>query len=67
MLKKEGTKVSKLAGKQLSDKIIPSAIDVAGSKIADKIASLKMNDKEDTKEIIIPPDKTEQILNDLRL
>ena len=56
MLKKEGRKVSKLAGKQLSDKIIPSEIDVAGSKIADKIASLKMNDKEDTEDIIIPPD-----------
>ena len=44
MLKKEGTKV---AGKQLSDKIFPAAADLAGSKIADKITSLKVSDKEE--------------------
>ena len=43
-LKKEGSKVGKLAGKQLSDKVVPAAIDLAGSKIADKITSLKMSD-----------------------
>ena len=60
MLKKEGIKVGKLAGKQLSSKIIPSAIDVAGSKIADKITSLKVKDEPEIKEqqeIIIPLDK----------
>ena len=37
VLKKEGSKIGKLAGKQLSDKIIPAAVDLTGSKIADKI------------------------------
>ena len=37
ILKKEGLKVGKLAGKQVSEKIIPAAVDLAGSKIADKI------------------------------
>ena len=40
-LKKEGSKFGKLAGKQLSEKIIPAAVDLAGSRIADKITSLK--------------------------
>ena len=51
------------ATKQLTDKIIPAAIDVAGSKIADKIKSLK---EEPQEEIIIPPEKRQQIINDLR-
>ena len=82
VLKSEGKKIGKLAGKQLSDKIILSGIDVAGSKIADKITSLKSKDlaedlkvkddktpeiEEDSTEIIIPPEKRQQILNDLRL
>ena len=72
MLKKEGTKVDKLAGKQLSDKIIPAAVDLAGSKIADKITSLKVSDNQEPKEeieeeIIIPPHQRQKIINDLRL
>ena len=52
MLKKERTKVGKLTGKQLSDKIIPAAVDLAGSKIADKITSLKiLGDQEPQEEI----------------
>ena len=47
--KKEGLKVGKLAGKQLSDRIIPAAADLAGSEIADKITSLKMSDQEPQK------------------
>ena len=40
--------------KQLSDKIIPAAVDVAGSKLADKITSLKaIDEKEPEEEIII--------------
>ena len=45
-LEKEGLKVGKLAGQQVSDKIIPAAIDLAGSKIADKITSLKVPEQE---------------------
>ena len=73
-LKKEGIKVGKLAGKQLSEKIIPAAVDLAGSKIADKITSLKVLDNqeqqeeiEEEEEIIIPPHQKQKIINVLRL
>ena len=73
MLKKEGLKVGKLAGKQLSEKIIPAAIDLAGSKIADKITSLKVSDNQEPQEeieeeeIIIPPHQIQKTIDDLRL
>ena len=70
-LKKERLKFGKLAGKQIPDKIIPAAVDLAGSKIADKITSLKseqpQKELEEDQEIIIPPDKRQQIIDDLRL
>ena len=64
-LKKEGLKVGKLAGKKVSDKILRSAIDLAGSKIADKITSLKIKPEEqepqeeiqEEQEIIIPSER----------
>ena len=68
MLKKEGTKVDKLAGKQVSEKIIPAVVDLAGSKIADKITSLKVSnnqepqDKIEEEEIIIPPHQRQKKL-----
>ena len=68
--KKEGSKIGKLAGKQLSDKTIPAAVDVAGSKIADKITSLKGEEPqeiEEDQEIIIPPQQKQKIIDDLRL
>ena len=43
---KYGQKLKREFGKQLSDKTIPAAFDVAGSKIADKITSLKVKDEE---------------------
>ena len=49
-LKKEGLKVGKLAGKQLSEKIIPAAVDLAGSNIADEITSLKMSSDQEPQE-----------------
>ena len=71
---KYGKILKKEAGKQLSDKIIPAAVDLAGSKIADKITSLKVSDKEkpqeeieENEEIIIPPHQIQKIINDLRL
>ena len=73
MLKKEGIKVGKLVGKQLSVKIIPAAVVLAGSNIADKINSLKVSgDQEpqeeiEEEEIIIPPHQRQKIINDLRL
>ena len=73
-LKKEGLKVGKLAGKQLSEKIIPAAVDLAGSNIADKITSLKMSgdqepqeELEEEQDIIIPPHQRQQKIDDLRL
>ena len=61
-----------MAGKQLSEKIIPAAVDVAGSKIADKITSLKVSDQEpygieEEQEIITPPHQRQKIIDDLRL
>ena len=48
-MKKEGLKVGKLAGQQVSEKIIPVAIDLAGSKIVDKNTLLKLSEKEPQK------------------
>ena len=45
-LKKEGSKIDKMAGKQVSEKNILAAVDLAGSKIADKITSLKVSEEE---------------------
>ena len=50
-LKKEGSKIGKMAGKQISEKIIPVAVDLAGSKIADKIISLNNKPEEPREEI----------------
>ena len=62
-----------MAGNKVSENIIPAAIDLAGSKIADKITSLKMSENEpqeeiqEEQEIIIPPEKRKQIIDDLKL
>ena len=40
-----------MAGKQISEKIIPVAVDLAGSKIADKITSLNNKPEEPREEI----------------
>ena len=73
--KKEGSDIGKMTGKQTSEKIIPAAVDLAGSKIADSITSLKILEREpkeeiqeeQEKEIIIPPERRQQIIDDLRL
>ena len=66
--------LKKEASKQLSDKIIPAVVGLAGSKIADKITSLKVSEKEkpqeiesEQQEIIIPPHQRQDIIDDLRL
>ena len=65
-----GKMLKKEASKQLFDKIIPVAINVAGSKIAGKITSLKVKDnqepQEENIEIIIPPHQRQQIIDDLK-
>ena len=71
VLKKEESKIGKLAGKQQSEKIIPATVDLAGSKIAGKITSLKGEEQqeqiEEEEEIIIPPHQRQKITDDLRL
>ena len=73
-LKKGESKIGKLVGKQLLEKIIPAAIHVAESKIAEKIASLKVSgdqelqeEIEEEQEIIIPPHQRQKVVDDLRL
>ena len=67
VLKREGSKIGKLAGKQLPDKIIHAAVDLGRSKIADKIISLKgeepQEELEEEQEIIIPPHQRQKIID----
>ena len=61
MLKKQGTE-------KVIHKSAEATGDLIGSKIADKITSLKVKDEEpQEQEIIIPPEKRQQIISDLRL
>ena len=60
----------KIAGKKLLTKSAEETGDLIGSNIADKVTSFKSKEKPEVieeEEIIIPPDKRQQILNDLRL
>ena len=60
-----------MAGTQISEKIISAAVDLAGSKIVVKITSLKseqpQEELEEEQEIIFPENKSQQIIDDLRL
>ena len=70
ILKTQRTEFGKTAGKKIVQKSAEATKDLIGSKIADKITSLKVKDKpqEIIKEgIIIPPEKRQHIINDLRL
>ena len=70
MLKNQGSEFGKVAGKKIS-KSAEATGHLIGSKIADKITSLKVKNKPqeiiEEEEIIIPPEKRQQILDDLRL
>ena len=70
-LKNQGSEFGKIAGKKILAKSAEATGDLIGSKIADKITSLKVKDKPqeiiEEEEIIIPPEKRQQILNDVRL
>ena len=69
--KKQGSEFAKTAGKRIVQKSAEATGDLIGNKIADKITSLgksKNKEKEtNEEEIIIPPEKRQQIINDLRL
>ena len=68
--KKQGSEFAETAGKKIVQKSAEAG-DLIGNKIADKITSLdksKYKEKEtNEEEIIIPPEKRQQINNDLRL
>ena len=70
-----GKDFAKIAGKKVLTKSAEATGDLIGNKIADKITKSTRNkaQKEDnrimgeTQEIIIPPEKREQIIKDLKL
>ena len=70
ILKTQRTEFGKTAGKKIVQKSAEATKDLIGSNIADKITSLKVKDKPQEiikEEIIIPPEKRQHIINDLRL
>ena len=71
VLKNQGSEFGKIAAKKILTKSAEATGDLIGSKIVDKITSLKVKDKPqeiiEEEEIIIPPDQRQQILDDLRL
>ena len=70
ILKTQRTEFGKTAGKKVVQKSAEATKDLIGSNIADKITSLKVKDKPQEiikEEIIIPPEKRQHIINDLRL
>ena len=68
---KTGKDAAKTASKRVVQKTAEATRDLIGNKIADKITSIgKPKEKEKTKEIeeiYIPPEKRQQIIDDLRL
>ena len=71
---KTGIDAAKTASKRVVQKTAEATGDLIGNKIADKITSIgKPKEKEKTKEtkeieeIYIPPEKRQEIIDDLRL
>ena len=71
---KTGIDVAKTASKRFVKKTVKATGDLIGNKIADKITSIgiskeksKEKPKEKPEEIYIPPEKREQIIDDLKL
>ena len=70
---KTGIDAAKTASKRVVQKTAEAAGDLIGNKIADKITSVgktKEKEKESTnkpEEIYIPPEKRQQIIDDLKL
>ena len=64
-----GKDFAKIAGKKVLTKSAEAAGDLIGNKIADRITKSSRNkeQKEETQELIIPPEKREQIIRDLKL
>ena len=70
-MRKTGIVAAKMASKRVVQKTAEATGDLIVNKIADKISSLgKTNSKEnedERQEIYIPPEKRQQIIDDLRL
>ena len=69
---KTGMDAAKIASKKVVRKTAEAISDLIGNKIADKITSIDKpketpNTKEKPEEIYIPPEKRQQIIDDLRL
>ena len=66
---KTGIDAAKTASKRVVEKTAEATGDLIGNKIADKITSIgKSKEKpKETEEIYIPPEKRQQIIDDLRL
>ena len=68
---KTGVDAAKTASKRVVQKTVEATGDLIRNKIADKITSIgKPKEKEKTKEIeeiYIPPEKRQEIIDDLRL
>ena len=70
-----GKDFAKIAGKKVLTKSAEATGDLIGNKIADKITKSARNKEqkeddrimEETQEIVIPPEKREQIIRDLKL
>ena len=70
-----GKDFAKIAGKKVLTKSAEAAGDLIGNKIADRITESSRNKEqkeddrimEETQELIIPPEKREQIIRDLKL
>ena len=69
---KKGMDAAKIASKRVVQKTAEATGDLIGNKIADQITSIgkskeKPKPKEKPEEIYIPPEKRQQIIDDLRL
>ena len=65
---KIGMDAPKIASKKVVQKTAEATGDLIENKIADKITSIsKSKEKPKTKEIYIPPEKRQKIIDDLRL
>ena len=64
-----GKDFAKIAGKKVLTKSAEASRDLIGNKIADRKKEQKEDDRimEETQEIIIPSEKREQIIRDLKL
>ena len=70
--KQQGSEFAKIAGKKIVQRSAEATGDLIGNKIADKVTLVgksknKENETNEEEEIIIPSEKRQQVINDLRL